>query len=174
RVGIARALALDPELIVCDEAVSALDVSIQAQIINLLEELRAQFGLTYLFIGHDLSVVRHLCDRLAVMYLGRIMETGTSDEIFSNPQHPYTKALIDAVPAPDPLGANMQSHVALAGEIPSPLNPPSGCVFHTRCPIAMDQCRGAVPLLERQSAHHAAACFAVKSHGDKHSQTRKT
>lgn len=174
RVGIARALALDPELIVCDEAVSALDVSIQAQIINLLEELRAQFGLTYLFIGHDLSVVRHLCDRLAVMYLGRIMETGTSDEIFSNPQHPYTKALIDAVPAPDPLGANMQSHVALAGEIPSPLNPPSGCVFHTRCPIAMDQCRGAVPLLERQSSHHAAACFAVKSHGDKHSQTRKT
>ena len=163
RVGIARALALDPELIVCDEAVSALDVSIQAQIINLLEELRAKFGLTYLFIGHDLSVVRHLCDRLAVMYLGRIMETGTSEELFSSPQHPYTKALIDAVPAPDPEDDKMGNHGALAGEIPSPLNPPSGCVFHTRCPIAMDQCRTTLPSLTGLGGHHAAACFAVET-----------
>lgn len=161
RVGIARALALEPELIVCDEAVSALDVSIQAQIINLLEDLRARFGLTYLFIGHDLSVVRHLCDRLAVMYLGRIMETGTSEDLFASPQHPYTKALIDAVPAPDPEGEDLQTHVSLAGEIPSPLDPPKGCVFHTRCPIAMDPCRSAVPPLEHLNSHHATACFAV-------------
>lgn len=161
RVGIARALALEPELIVCDEAVSALDVSIQAQIINLLEELRAKFGLTYLFIGHDLSVVRHLCDRLAVMYLGRIMETGSSEELFGSPRHPYTQALIDAVPAPDPEGEDMKEHVALAGEIPSPLNPPAGCVFHTRCPVAMAQCKSHVPPLTRLGGHHAAACFAL-------------
>ncbi len=161
RVGIARALALDPELIVCDEAVSALDVSIQAQIINLLEELRVKFGLTYLFIGHDLSVVRHLCDRLAVMYLGRIMETGTSDEVFSSPRHPYTKALIDAVPAPDPDGEDAREHVNLAGEIPSPLDPPSGCVFHTRCPIAFSKCATDVPPLQRLGGHHAASCFAI-------------
>ena len=163
RVGIARALALEPELIVCDEAVSALDVSIQAQIINLLEELRAKFGLTYLFIGHDLSVVRHLCDRLAVMYLGRIMETGTSEELFASPRHPYTKALIDAVPAPDPEGEETREHVALAGEIPSPLNPPAGCVFHTRCPISMEQCRSKVPPLSRLGGQHAASCFAVEA-----------
>ena len=163
RVGIARALALEPELIVCDEAVSALDVSIQAQIINLLEELREKFDLTYLFIGHDLSVVRHLCDRLAVMYLGRIMETGTSEELFSSPRHPYTKALIDAVPAPDPEGEDMREHVSLAGEIPSPLNPPAGCVFHTRCPIAMEQCKGDVPPLMRLGGQHAAACFALSA-----------
>ncbi|KMW60383.1 Oligopeptide transport ATP-binding protein OppF [Candidatus Rhodobacter oscarellae] len=166
RVGIARALALDPELIVCDEAVSALDVSIQAQIINLLEELRAKFGLTYLFIGHDLSVVRHLCDRLAVMYLGRIVETGTSEELFSSPRHPYTKALIDAVPAPDPDDDNTNKHGALAGEIPSPLNPPPGCVFHTRCPVAMDHCKSTVPPLSQLGGHHAAACFAVEPSQD--------
>ena len=163
RVGIARALALEPELIVCDEAVSALDVSIQAQIINLLEELREKFDLTYLFIGHDLSVVRHLCDRLAVMYLGRIMETGTSEELFSSPRHPYTKALIDAVPAPDPEGEDMKEHISLAGEIPSPLNPPAGCVFHTRCPIAMEQCKGDVPPLIHLGGQHAAACFALRA-----------
>jgi len=162
RVGIARALAVEPELIVCDEAVSALDVSIQAQIINLLEELRAKFGLTYLFIGHDLSVVRHLCDRLAVMYLGRIMETGTSEALFASPQHPYTKALINAVPAPDPIGEEDRSHGALEGEIPSPLNPPSGCVFHTRCPLAMDRCRTHVPTLQAVGAEHEANCFALE------------
>ncbi|MBS0126703.1 ABC transporter ATP-binding protein [Thetidibacter halocola] len=161
RVGIARALALDPEIIVCDEAVSALDVSIQAQIINLLEELRTKFGLTYLFIGHDLSVVRHLCDRVAVMYLGRVMETADSEEIFANPRHPYTRALIDAIPTPDPEGERGREHVALGGEIPSPLNPPSGCVFHTRCPLAMERCRQEVPVLERLTRDHAAACFAL-------------
>ena len=166
RVGIARALALDPELIICDEAVSALDVSIQAQIINLLEELRAKFGLTYLFIGHDLSVVRYLCDRLAVMYLGRVMEIGTSEELFSSPRHPYTKALIDAVPAPDPENEKMSDHVALVGEIPSPLNPPSGCVFQTRCPIAMDQCKSSAPPLSQIGGHHAVACFAVEAGQD--------
>jgi len=153
---------VEPELIVCDEADRALDVSIQAQIINLLEELRAKFGLTYLFIGHDLSVVRHLCDRLAVMYLGRIMETGTSEALFASPQHPYTKALINAVPAPDPIGEEDRSHGALEGEIPSPLNPPSGCVFHTRCPLAMDRCRTHVPTLQVVGAEHEANCFALE------------
>ena len=163
RVGIARALALDPELIVCDEAVSALDVSIQAQIINLLEELRVKFGLTYLFIGHDLSVVRHLCDRIAVMYLGRIMETGTAEELFENPQHPYTKALIDAVPAPNFDNEDAPLAEALKGEIPSPLTPPSGCVFHTRCPIAFDRCSKVVPDITRLGKTHAAACFALST-----------
>ena len=161
RVGIARALALEPDLIVCDEAVSALDVSIQAQIINLLAELRAKFGLTYLFIGHDLSVVRHLCDRLAVMYLGRIVETGTSEAVFAAPQHPYTRALIDAVPTPDPQGEEARASAALSGEIPSPLNPPSGCVFHTRCPVAMDQCSRQVPPMSHLKEDHSAACFAL-------------
>ena len=161
RVGIARALALEPELIVCDEAVSALDVSIQAQIINLLEDLRAKFGLTYLFIGHDLSVVRHLCDRLAVMYLGRIMETGTSEKVFAAPQHPYTQALIDAVPAPDPQGEAARAPAPLGGEIPSPLDPPKGCVFHTRCPFVMDRCRHTAPPISVLGQDHSAACFAL-------------
>jgi oligopeptide/dipeptide ABC transporter ATP-binding protein len=162
RVGIARALALEPELIVCDEAVSALDVSIQAQIINLLEELREKFDLTYLFIGHDLSVVRHLCDRVAVMYLGRVMEMATSDELFANPQHPYTRALIDAVPNPDPLAEAGREIAALSGELPSPLDPPPGCVFHTRCPIAMERCRKEVPELSHLRSGHSVACFAAQ------------
>ena len=163
RVGIARALALDPELIVCDEAVSALDVSIQAQIINLLEELRVKFGLTYLFIGHDLPVVRHLCDRIAVMYLGRIMETGTAEELFDKPKHPYTKALIDAVPAPNFDNENAPKSEALKGEIPSPLAPPRGCVFHTRCPIAFDRCSKVIPEITRVGKTQAAACFALSN-----------
>ena len=143
--------------------VSALDVSIQAQIINLLEDLRKKLNLTYLFIGHDLSVVRHLCDRVAVMYLGRVMETATSDALFANPQHPYTRALIDAAPDPDPLAEATREHVSLGGEIPSPLDPPAGCVFHTRCPIAMDICRRETPELQTVATAHKAACFATNN-----------
>lgn len=161
RVGIARALSIEPDLIVCDEAVSALDVSIQAQIINLLEDLRVGLKLTYLFIGHDLSIVRHLCDRVAVMYLGRVMETATSEELFANPQHPYTRALIDAVPNPDPLAEAVREHAALKGEVPSPLDPPKGCVFHPRCPVAMDVCRTVEPTLDILTHGHAAACHAA-------------
>jgi oligopeptide transport system ATP-binding protein len=161
RVGIARALAMDPEFIICDEAVSALDVSIQAQVINLLEDLREQFGLTYLFISHDLSVVRHICHRVAVMYLGHMVELADCDELFDNPLHPYTQALLEAVPIPDPDLENAREHKIIKGEIPSPMSPPSGCVFHPRCPKAVDTCLKQFPEFREVKPGHWVACTEV-------------
>lgn len=161
RVGIARALAVRPEFIICDEAVSALDVSIQAQVINLLEDLRDQFDLTYLFISHDLSVVRHLCQRVAVMYLGNMVELAETDELFDNPLHPYTQALLEAVPVPDPEIEQARAHKIIKGEIPSPINPPPGCVFHPRCPIAVDACKQHVPEFREVKPGHWVACSEV-------------
>jgi len=161
RVGIARALSLNPQFIVCDEAVSALDVSIQAQVINLLEDLREKFNLSYLFIAHDLSVVRHLCHRVAVMYLGRLVELADSDELFDNPLHPYTQALLEAVPIPDPDVEKQRAHRVMKGEVPSPINPPSGCVFHPRCPLAVGSCAQEVPQLRELKPGHWVACPRV-------------
>jgi peptide/nickel transport system ATP-binding protein len=161
RVGIARALAMQPSFIVCDEPVSALDVSIQAQIMNLLEELQQKFKLTYLFIAHDLAVVRHISDRVIVMYLGKVMEIADRDALYAEPLHPYTRALLDAVPIPDPQIEAKREHRVLAGEVPSPLNPPRGCVFHTRCPLASEECKMAVPELREVKPRHFAACIKI-------------
>ncbi len=161
RIGIARALAVEPEFIVCDEPVSALDVSIQSQIVNMLEDMQQELGLTYLFIAHDLSVVRHISNRIGVMYLGNMVELAESNELHKNPLHPYTKTLLSAVPVPDPQKSRARHRIILEGDIPSPMNPPSGCRFHTRCPYAIPRCKEEVPQWRELAPEHFAACHII-------------
>ena len=161
RIGIARALAVEPEFIVCDEPISALDVSIQSQVVNMLEDLQAELGLTYLFIAHDISVVRHISNRIGVMYLGNLVELAESYELYRNPIHPYTKTLMSAVPIPDPVVTRARERVILEGDIPSPINPPSGCKFHTRCPYATERCSQEVPVFKDHGGGHYAACHLL-------------
>lgn len=161
RIGIARALAVEPEFIVCDEPISALDVSIQSQVVNMLEDLQEQLGLTYLFIAHDISVVRHISNRIGVMYLGNMVELAESYELYRNPIHPYTKTLMSAVPIPDPVVTRSRERVILEGDIPSPINPPSGCKFHTRCPYAMERCKHEAPVFKDHGSGHFAACHLL-------------
>ena len=163
RIGIARALVLNPSLVICDEPISALDVSIQAQIVNLFEDVQERFGLTYLFISHDLGMIRHMCNRVAVMYLGRIAEMGSADDVYRHPQHPYTKALLSSVPRPNPRVRRERERIVLSGEIPSPSDPPSGCSFNTRCPFVAPQCRTHRPELREVAPNHQAACHLVES-----------
>jgi len=162
RIGIARALALQPKFIICDEAIAALDVSVQAQIVNMLQSFQVSFGLTYLFIAHDLSMVRYLCQRVAVMYLGKIVEIGEVEDLYSSPCHPYTQALLAAVPIPNPVLDRNQEEVVLEGELPNPADPPSGCYFHTRCPKAQEICRREIPEFIQNSAGHGVACHFAK------------
>ncbi|MTI67276.1 MAG: dipeptide ABC transporter ATP-binding protein [Firmicutes bacterium] len=161
RIGIARALAVDPDFIICDEPISALDVSIQAQVVNMLEDLQKELGLTYLFIAHDLSMVRHISDRIAVMYLGKIVEVAKSEELYKNPTHPYTKALLSAIPIPDPDVTHKRESVTLEGEVPSPINPPKGCTFRTRCKYAFETCKNKEPSMKNLGGDHTVACHLL-------------